>query len=179
MSDAREEAQWVLLAQSGDREALEKLLRAVQPALHRYLRGLAGPHDADDLLQDVLVLIFRKLEWLRAPELYRAWAYRIASRAGMRHLKKAKRWQMKIEDEAVMEEIAEAEPALAEADLREVLDMNCLPPASRAVFLLHFQEELSLEEVAAVLGIPLGTVKSRLATGLAAARKQFNMERRK
>ncbi|MGA2883383.1 MAG: sigma factor-like helix-turn-helix DNA-binding protein [Bryobacteraceae bacterium] len=45
--------------------------------------------------------------------------------------------------------------------------------ATRAVLALHFQQELSLPEVAAVLEIPLGTVKSRLAGGLAALRKQL------
>jgi DNA-directed RNA polymerase specialized sigma24 family protein len=49
--------QWVLRAQCNDREALEALLRSVQPSLRRYLTGLAGATDADDLLQEVLVIV--------------------------------------------------------------------------------------------------------------------------
>lgn len=60
---SRQEAQWVLRAQVGDREAIEGLLRRVQPALTRYLRSLVGTADAEDLTQDVMVIIYRKL-WM-------------------------------------------------------------------------------------------------------------------
>jgi RNA polymerase sigma-70 factor, ECF subfamily len=53
------------------------------------------------------------------------------------------------------------------------LNLISVSPASRAVLALHFQEELPLKEVAAILEIPLGTVKSRLAYGLSAIRKQL------
>lgn len=56
--------------------------------------------------------------------------------------------------------------------------MKALPPASRAVLALHFQQQLSLGEVAAILGLPLGTVKSRLAAGLTALRDHLGIERR-
>jgi RNA polymerase sigma-70 factor (ECF subfamily) len=46
-------------------------------------------------------------------------------------------------------------------------------PASRAVLILHFEEELTLPEIAAVLEVPLGTIKSRLAYGLATLRKRM------
>jgi RNA polymerase sigma-70 factor (ECF subfamily) len=55
--------------------------------------------------------------------------------------------------------------------LAELLDGDVLSPASRAVLVLHFQEEMQLDEVAAVLEIPLGTVKSRLAYGLKTLRR--------
>jgi RNA polymerase sigma-70 factor (ECF subfamily) len=51
-------------------------------------------------------------------------------------------------------------------------------PASRAVLVLHFQEDLPLTDVAAILEIPLGTVKSRLAYGSAALRRQLGAKRR-
>jgi RNA polymerase sigma-70 factor (ECF subfamily) len=53
--------------------------------------------------------------------------------------------------------------------------MDDISPASRAVLVLHFEEELSLPEVAAVLELPLGTVKSRLAYGLTALRKHLTI----
>jgi DNA-directed RNA polymerase specialized sigma24 family protein len=58
-----------------------------------------------------------------------------------------------------------------------VLASDAIPAASRAVLALHFQQELSLAEVAAILDIPFCTVKSRLAAGLAALRNQFRTER--
>jgi DNA-directed RNA polymerase specialized sigma24 family protein len=68
MVTSTQEMQWVLRAQCHDREALEALLRSVQPSLRRYLSGLAGATDADDLLQDVLVLVVCKLGMLEEPE---------------------------------------------------------------------------------------------------------------
>lgn len=58
------------------------------------------------------------------------------------------------------------------------VNMDGILPASRAVLVLHFEEELSLQEVAAILEIPLGTVKSRLAYCLTALRKQLVKTRR-
>lgn len=77
----------MLRAQVGDRQAIEALLRSVQPMLARYVRAVVGAADAEDVTQDVMVLIYRKLWTLTAPDLFRPWAYRIASRAAFRHLK--------------------------------------------------------------------------------------------
>jgi len=168
-----QEAQWVLRAQCDDREALELLLRSVQPSLRRYVTGLIGPEDAEDVLQDVLILVSRKLYWLEVPELFRAWAFRIASRASFRHLRTRKRWSDPLVDDSVLEEIAAPEAVVPDDLLRELLNSAALSPASRAVLVLHFQEEMPLADVAAVLEIPIGTVKSRLAFGLRALRKQL------
>src|SRR5262249_26250158 len=92
MADARALTYRVLLAQSGDREALDALLRDVQGPLYGYLVGLVGHgHLAEDILQDVFVLICRKLAWLRVPEVFRPWAYRIASREAFRRLRSVRR----------------------------------------------------------------------------------------
>jgi hypothetical protein len=87
-----QEARWVLRAQCGDREALELLLTAIRPSLARYVRGLVGPSDAEDLLQDILLIVYRKLKLLQQPEVFRAWVFRVASRAAFRYLKKRNRW---------------------------------------------------------------------------------------
>jgi len=173
VATSNQEAQWVLQAQCGDREALEVLLRGIQPALHRYLTRLAGPSAADDVLQEVLIILCRKLKWLENPEVFRAWAFRIASRAAFRHLKKEKRLSAQYDD-AVLDEFAAPSSAPPPELLPELLNSEALSPASRAVLTLHFQEELSLPEIAAILEVPLGTVKSRLAYGLAALRKTFD-----
>ncbi len=178
MATPNHEAQWVLRAQCNDRQALELLLRSVQPALHRYVSGLVGSLYADDVLQDVLIIICRKLSWLRKPELFRAWAYRIASRAAFHHLRKEKRRPDGLRDDTVpAEELASTITQAPAELLQSLLETDCVPPASRAVLILHFQQELTLQEVAAVLAVPLGTVKSRLASGLAALRSQVEKTR--
>jgi RNA polymerase sigma-70 factor (ECF subfamily) len=176
VSTPRQESQWVLRAQCDDREALELLLRAVQPSLRRYLRGLVGTFHADDVLQDVLITVARKLVWLEEPDVFRPWAFRIASRAGFKHLKRERRWRG---DDGELGDVAAPDPPPPDELLRELPTMDGISPASRAVLVLHFQEEMSLAAVAAILEIPLGTAKSRLAYGLTAIRKQLGHTRRR
>ena len=98
MASANQHGLWVLRAQCGDREALERLLRDVQPALRRYLRGIVGSADADDVLQEALVLIYRKLAGLRTPESFQSWAFRIATHCGFRHAKSRQRRRDGVEE---------------------------------------------------------------------------------
>lgn len=167
----------MLRAQYGDRDALEQLLASVQPSLRRYLSGLVGQADADDVLQEVLVIAYRRLGDLENPEVFPAWALRIASRAGFRYLKRRKRWPEPLGDEAAIEAIAAPAERPSDALLWELMRSEAVSPASRGVLVLHFQEGLSLPDVAAVLEVPLGTVKSRLSYGLAALRARLGARR--
>ena len=163
----------MLRAQCRDREALEALLRGVQPSLRRYLSGLAGAAEADDLLQDVLVIVVRRLGTLDDPRLFRPWAFRIAGREAFRHIKRRRLWQARHEDDAQLDDLPTPVTAPSGELLRALLAAGTISPASRAVLCLHFQEDLTLPEVAAILDIPLGTVKSRLGYGLRAIRKHL------
>src|ERR1700722_717245 len=89
MSDQLIPLTLVLLARSGDRQAMNDLLAKVQAGLYGYIvRLVEDRHLAEDILQEVFVLIFRKLYWLRDPEFFRPWAYRIASREAFGRLRK-------------------------------------------------------------------------------------------
>jgi RNA polymerase sigma-70 factor, ECF subfamily len=167
-----------LRAQCGDREALELLLGRAQSWLRRYLSGLVGSGDADDVLQDVLVILYRKLTWLDDPELFRPWSLRIAGRAAFRWLKRRKRWDDLVAHEFTPEQIPSPDTRPTDDLLSQLSRIDGISAASRAVLVLHFQEELSLSDVAAILEIPLGTAKSRLAYGLAALRRQLDRNRR-
>lgn len=72
-----------------------------------------------------------------------------------------------------------AEPSLKESDLLEHLPglLDRVSPASRAVLVLHYLQEMSLQEVADVLGLSLGTAKSRLAYGLASLRRMIPLRK--
>lgn len=164
----------VLRAQVGDREALEALLRASQPGLFRYISGLVGPSEAEDVLQDVLLRICQKLMWLREPELFRAWASRISSRAAFAFLKRQHRRTDRYDHQVTLENIPDPEQDPTPQLLREFPKfLQEVPPASRAVLSLHYGQDLSLAEVAAILEISVGTVKSRLAYGLSIVRKSI------
>lgn len=169
---ARSELMLVLLAQQGDRDALDSLLASVQPRLFRYVRGILGNDSpaAEDVLQEALLRIARKLGWLTEPRAFDAWSYRIASNEANRALKRSRRLGR-------LEDLDDApplpEPMVPRLDAAELDAMiGALSPASRAVVLLHYQEERPLEEIAAILSIPLGTVKSRLAYGLKSLRER-------
>jgi len=176
MNDLHQETQWVLRAQTGDREALDALLRSVQAPLYRYVLSLtAEPALAEDVLQEVFLRVYRKLRWLRTPELFRPWAYRIASRETFKHLRRERRWTDQVRDEDVLESRPAPPAQLTPDDVARLPGLvAAVSPASRAVILLHYLHEMKLEEVAEVLGLSLGTVKSRLAYGLASLRRQIH-----
>jgi RNA polymerase sigma-70 factor (ECF subfamily) len=167
----------VLLAQSGDRAALEQLLRDAYAPLRRYITRLVGAALADDILQETSLQIFRKLPFLREPAVFRAWTFRIASRIAFSHLKHARRWQPL--DDAPPEQLTVVNPTLGEPPDEVFLTLlDHVSPASRAVLLLHYQHDLTLEESAAILEIPIGTAKSRLNYGVTTLRKHLTSERK-
>ena len=172
MAGFKDERQLVLLAQCDDREALEALFLRLQNSLSRYIRGLVGPSASEDVLQDVFVKIWRNVKSVENPELFRPWAYRIASRTCFEHLKRQRRWSERYDDEAVVEDLP-SPGGSGSGELIAGLEafLDHISPASRAVLLLHYGQDLSIDEVAAILDIGVGTAKSRLAYGLACLRK--------
>jgi len=180
MTIPKQEIFLILRAQTGDRTAFDELLKLIQTTLFRYIFRLVGEHAlAEDILQEVFLIIYRKLGWLENPKLFRAWAYRIASREAFRHLKKEKRWAQQVRDEKFLETIpAKKREEVFEPELIEKLPtlISEVSPASRAVLILHYLEEMSLGETAQVLDISLGTAKSRLAYGLQTLREKIKRE---
>jgi RNA polymerase sigma-70 factor (ECF subfamily) len=178
MSPPKQEIRWVLAAQSGDREALDRIFRILQAPLYRCLKGILGDAAlAEDVLQEVFVLVHRKIGWLREPELLRPWAYRIATREAFRWLRRERRWAEQVRDEGVLERMPAPpprEPVEPELLARLPALVAGVSPASRAVLVLHYLEDMPLREVARVLGVSLGTVKSRLAYGLEVLRRRLS-----
>ncbi len=126
------------------------------------------------MLQETLIQICRDVRYLQKPELFSPWSYRIASRCSFKWLKQTRRFVQPDADTLPMEEIAA--PDRSELHLFTTLP-ECLElasPASRAVLVLHYIHDRSLDEVSAILEISLGTVKSRLAYGLSSLREFVN-----
>jgi RNA polymerase sigma-70 factor (ECF subfamily) len=170
----------ILLARSGDRGALNQLLSDLQEGLYRYLVRLVGDrHLAEDILQEVFVLIWRKLAWLQDAEVFRPWAYRIANREAFRRLRKHREYARMLSAEAPAVELPDREaPPIPEQLLDSLPDLLALlSPASRAVLILHYLEGMTLHEVADILELSPGTVKSRLAYGLATLREKMRPDR--
>jgi RNA polymerase sigma-70 factor (ECF subfamily) len=174
---SQRESWWVLQAQSGSHEALNELFKSIQEPLFRYIVSLVrDQHLAEDILQEVFIRIYRKLRWLRDPEVFRAWAYQIASREAFRYLNRERRWRDQVRDESVLTSIpADSGDGDFSRELIESLPelVGSLSPASRAVVVLFYLHEMSLVEAAAVLDIPVGTAKSRLAYALQSLRRNL------
>jgi RNA polymerase sigma-70 factor (ECF subfamily) len=160
----------VLRAQAGDLAAFERILRALEPALRRYVGRLVGARPVtDDVLQETFIRIWRGLGWLRDPTLFRAWAYRIATRETYRLLGRERQRDELRADDAELEQLAAPlADSAARLDLENVLMR--ISPLARTVLAAHYFEGFTLEEVAALTETPVGTVKSRLGSGLKQAR---------
>ena len=171
MENRTHEMLLVLRSQSGDRDALEELLRGTQMFLLPYIRRMVGAQGTEDVLQDVFVQICRNLRSLDEPKFFRAWAYRISTRAAFAFLRRKHLWEDRHEDSIEVDNLPdfqEEDAAILVAELHALLAQ--VSPASRAVLDLHYLEDLTIQEVAAILQLSAGTVKSRLAYGLKSIR---------
>lgn len=140
-------------------------LVACIPRLRRYARALVGnPSAADDLVQDTMERAWSRLaSWRRGSDM-RAWLFGIMHNLRVDQLRRS-RIATETLDDNTPEQAAHATPAdrLELRDLESALRM--LPFEQREVLLLVGLEGLRYEEIALVLGIPAGTVMSRLARG--------------
>ena len=149
-------------AQRGDREAFTSLAFELSDRLfavaHRILRDFDS---AGDALQVTLLRIWRDLPGLKDPDLVEAWAYRILLRACHDALRKQRRQAPALH--LLGADGAEADPAISVAD-REQLDraFQRLSVEQRAVIVLQYYRDLTLTDIAVVLQVPVGTVRSRL-----------------
>lgn len=158
----------VARAQTGDRAALDRLLASLQDRLLAYIQTIVRDRDdALDVLQDVLLIVARKLPGLREPRLMRAWAYRIATRQALRHRRVERGWIEAARGDEIDAITADIDEARFDPETIAALPglVSQLPPACRLVVRMHYVDGLSYDEIAEALDLPLGTVKSRLAYG--------------
>jgi RNA polymerase sigma-70 factor (ECF subfamily) len=137
-------------------------LVALIPRLRRYARALVGDRAAaDDLVQDTLERAWAKLHLFRQGTDLRAWLFTVMHNVHVNRMRAAR------PTEALDEEMPELAQRPAQGDALLVRDLDraiaTLPVTQREVLLLVALEDLSYEETARVLGIPIGTVMSRLA----------------
>ena len=159
-------------AQLGDRNALEQLLRRLQGPLGEHILGIVRDDNlAADVLQDTLLLVCRRLDSVRQPEWIRAWAYRVATRVALRAIRRTRRHEpldlSTLPDESLDEFGSDDQELMAALPAK----LAMLPIGAQVVLRLHYLQSLTQQEVAEALEIPLGTVKSRLAYGLACLRR--------
>jgi RNA polymerase sigma factor (sigma-70 family) len=153
----------VLATQARSVEAFERLASRWHPRLLRHARRLTGDADgARDAVQEAWLAIARGLGRLRDPARFGSWALRITSRRCADWIAHRQRTRQRFSEIDAAADVPT--PADAREDdlsrLREAL--RGLGPDQRALMAMYYVEDLSVTEVAEVLGVPVGTVKSRL-----------------
>jgi RNA polymerase sigma-70 factor (ECF subfamily) len=155
----------VSLSRAGSAEALEGLARRWTPRLLRYAaRVLGGPDAAEaarDVVQDTWIAAIRGLQGLRDPARFPAWIYGIATRKCADAIRAGVR-RRRGDALAVLDEAGSPAGPASEDLIDLAAAIRGLPPIHRAVVHLFYGEELSVDEIASALGVPAGTVKSRL-----------------
>lgn len=143
------------------------------PNLRRYARALVGDRDgADDLVQDTLERAVRKFHLWRPGDL-RAWLFSIMHNVFVNQLKSRKI----AADVEVDETFAAPVPGVTRADVMDLQRaLTTLAPEQREVVLLVALEDMSYADVSRALGIPMGTVMSRLSRGRERLRRVMNGE---
>src|SRR3954468_4645307 len=152
-------------ARSGDRDAFEALVRLKVDAVYRTSLAILGnSSDAQEATQDALVSMWRSFGSLRDPERFDAWLGRIvvnACRSALRHRRTVREIPMAIG-------LPENEPASEGHEDRTIAAdrfdraFEALPVEQRALLVAHHAAGRSTDSIAAELGVPVGTAKSRL-----------------
>jgi RNA polymerase sigma-70 factor (ECF subfamily) len=164
--------------QRGDLDALAALLARYQNRLYRYLlRLVRDPAIAEDLFQQTWVRVVEKIRRYDPRRSFEAWLFAVARNLAIDHLRR--RAPESLDDagpagaaETPAARVASAEPGvLAGLLARERAELVAqvlaeLPLIYRETLTLRFEEEMKLEEIAALLAVPLSTVKTRLRRGL-------------
>lgn len=166
--------------QQGRKEDLAVLIERHYSKLVGYLYRLTGGDRmlSEDLAQETFLRALRSIGQYTHPRPFKPWLYAIATHLTRTYFARAE-FRRTVEagdlgefDEDAPGPVEEMSPPLdaallADEDLRAVVGaLRALPPQQREVIILRYYEEWSLNDIAAALSIPLGTVKSRLFTGL-------------
>jgi len=175
MPDDKQMLESALLAtrwQRGDRSAFEGIVRLWERSLFYYLRRLAASEaDAWELLQETWLKVFRSLKSVRDPLALPAFLYATARNTAISRLRGTK-FDEQSNAAHNGDESPAADDVAAFDDAEQVHHaLDQLPILQREALTLFFLRDLSLEEMSALLGVPVGTVKSRLHYAKTAMRR--------
>jgi RNA polymerase sigma-70 factor (ECF subfamily) len=162
------------------------ILRYQQPVYNLVYRLMSDPSDASDIVQEVFLKIFRNIRAFRGNSSLKTWIYRIAVNEAHNHRRWFSRHQRQEVAFAADDGSPSYEDSLADAartpfdlaadhETRALVEaaLGLLNPKFRAAVVLRDIEDLSYDEIAAILEVSLGTVKSRILRGREALRKQL------
>lgn len=181
IADHRTDEQLVAAARDGDRSAADALLRRYYDRIHAVCRRIAGStRDADDAAQEAMIRVVRNLDRFDGRAAFSTWLYRVATNAALDELRRRRRRpQLRIVNP---DEDRSDDPVdeLAQRTVESVADrmaieeaLRQLPEEFRVPVALRDVAGLDYAEIAHVLDVPAGTVKSRIARGRKALLEQL------
>jgi RNA polymerase sigma factor (sigma-70 family) len=176
-NDPRADELLAIRCQLGERPAFDALIARWHEPVWRYLRRLADSDDmAADLSQDTWLKVMRGIVSLREPARLRPWLFGVARRVAMDRLRR--KYARPSESDVALDDIAASEPdAELESDLAALESgIESLPMRDRETLALFYLRELSIDEIAALLAVPPGTIKSRLHRARKLLRHSFHGE---
>jgi RNA polymerase sigma-70 factor (ECF subfamily) len=170
----------VELARGGDEEAFASLIRMAGDRLMAIaFRILRDVDRAEDAVQQAIVTAWRDLPALRDPDRFGGWLYRILVNACYVEARKTRRWNANVR--VLTPDVTGRSPEeLLSVEDRDELEraFRRLPPEQRAVFVLHHHLGMRHAEIAETLGVPVGTVKSRIHYASATLRAAIEADSR-
>jgi RNA polymerase sigma factor (sigma-70 family) len=154
----------VMRCQRGQTDAFRELVRTWEKRLFYYIRRLVdNEQDAWQVLQDTWLKVISNIKKLREPKKLPSWLYKIARNTALGHLRKKYKRQALIEPDTNILDVQDKESNFAFDDAQQVhYGLGKISLAHREALTLFFLQDLAVEEIAEVLQIPAGTVKSRL-----------------
>lgn len=171
------DAALVAAAVGGDQDACAELVRRFHPICWRFAyRMLGDHHDAEDVVQETFLRLFRALGSYREQNRFRAWLLRILANQCRTTLVRRRRWRWLIQQDGDAEHLAAAPPSAGGSDLPEALRiletreasdalqiaLGLLEPKYREAFLLKYGEGMEYAEMAQVTGVGISALKMRV-----------------
>jgi len=177
----KREAQNIKKAKQGDIAAFEELIAIYQKMVYNYCYRMSGNlHDAEDLTQEVFIKVYRNLNKFKERSQFSTWVYRIAYNTCIDRYRKKKPTDRDMvfldserENRSLKSNSYIPEDELLSKEKEEIIQrcIDALRPEYRSVIILRDIQHHSYEEIASILDIPLGTVKSHISRGRSALRK--------
>jgi len=165
----------VLKAQQGDSDAFGELYMMYKDNIYFYaIKLVKKESNAEDVVQDTIIEMYKSINSLKNPEYFKTWIISICHNICCKYFKKSNREIPTIDDDnSFIEELSDDDESVIPGELleseefRNIIDkmINKLPEQQRAVLILYYYNDMSVSDIAEVLGCPTGTVKSNLNYG--------------
>lgn len=157
----------VLKCQGQDTSALRQLVERYHQRIWRHALHLTGMREgAEEVSQETWLAIVGGLAGLRDPAAFRPWAYRLVARRSADWIRRRRRDRAHLSHATDINESPSSTESASQSDEDDVSrlrrSIRALPAHLRSVLWMHYRDELSVREIAYALGVPPGTVKSRL-----------------